>query len=114
MKLINNAIVSVNHREFNYDIYDFDHIKDVLRSLGFVGIDITILCGDSQYKVIENMALDYIKAYCALHPKYSADCTKRQVFSKNGVTYHIYPSGLPNPWSYIILLDFVELDKLIL
>lgn len=76
-----------------------DEIKDELRRRGSTDLDITLLCGDRVFISLENAMLDYIKAYRPCPDGCKGE--NRNIFMKNGITYHLYRIDNMDDWTMI-------------
>ena len=104
MKKINNVTIHQNYRREYYDLYDFDHLKDISRAQGVVHAEATLLCGVNQFKMLKDLMRDFFNDHevvARLRPY-----TRR--FMKNGITYFMYEVYGLDPWSMIVLPGLID------
>ena len=109
MKKFNNVFVETTLRESNFDIHDFDLLKDVIRQNGIVEDHSTILCGDRIFRSMENYLIDYIKDYSQRREGQSGD----RVFMKNGIIFHLYKIEGIHEWTYLIFPGEIDVTSAI-
>jgi len=91
--------VNVDRKPWSMD--DFNELKDYARFVGSTSFITTLLCGKQQYMWIENLLLEYIRAWHEGKPE--GDYGDIRVFAKNGITYNLLLVNDLDPYSMIIL-----------
>ena len=115
MKVIDKVFIETTYREWNYDLHDFDQLKEYFREQGLTSLTGTIICGENMYKVIENVTLDYIncykgtKGYKKSTDGYQDVSKGRNVLMKNGLTWYLKRCKDLPQWTMIIIPDKIDL-----
>jgi len=95
MKRIKDIIYVVNERGDEYNLNDFDLIKDAIRTLGIVDNKVMIFSGDKQYEIFEDLLLEHRTK----HPKN---------YKKSGIIFRLIKSPFIDPWSFFIIPGVFE------
>ena len=109
MKVIDKVFIDQPYRRENFDIHDFDQLKEEFRAAGITSAHATIICDGNLYSQIENVMLDHCFGLQDDSDDYQDVSKGRNVIRKNGLTWLLKRcAGLPD-WTMIIIPDKIDL-----